>query len=93
MPLSSPLVETPGPSSEAPSLDVTQLKEEANKALGHLLVTRSSIHMLIRGNKFQTLGWPFIKMSQRPPRPSRKQRPSVPAPSRMQRPALDSTNQ
>ena len=32
------------PSSEAPSLDVTQLQEEANKALGHLLATRSSIN-------------------------------------------------
>ena len=40
----SPLVETQGPSGEAPSLDVTQLQEEANKALGHLLVTRSSIN-------------------------------------------------
>ena len=40
----SPLVETPGPSSEAPSLDVTQLQEETNKALGHLLTTRSSIN-------------------------------------------------
>ena len=36
-------VKTPGPSSKAPSLDVTQLQEEANKALEHLLVTRSSI--------------------------------------------------
>ena len=39
----SPLVKTPGSSSEAPSLDVTQLQEEANKALGYLLATRSSI--------------------------------------------------
>ena len=39
----SPLVETLGPSSEAPSLDVTQLQEEANKALGCLLATRSSL--------------------------------------------------
>ena len=37
-----PLVETLGPSGEAPSMDVAQLQEEANKALGHLLVTRSS---------------------------------------------------
>ena len=44
MPLLPPLVETLGPSSEAPFLDVTQLQEEANKALGHLLVTRSSIN-------------------------------------------------
>ena len=36
-------VETLGPSSKGPSLDVTKLQEEANKALGHLLVTRSSI--------------------------------------------------
>ena len=39
----SPPVETLGPSGEAPSLNVTQLQEEANKALGHLLVTKSSI--------------------------------------------------
>ena len=37
-------VKTPGSSGEAPSLDVTQLQEEANKALGHLLMTRSSIN-------------------------------------------------
>ena len=35
-------VETPEPSGGAPSLDMTQLQEEVNKALGHLLVTRSS---------------------------------------------------
>ena len=40
----SHLVKTPGPSSRSPSLDVTQLQEEANKALGHLLATRSSIN-------------------------------------------------
>ena len=38
-----PLVETPGPNGEAPSMDVAQLQEEANKALDHLLVTRSSL--------------------------------------------------
>ena len=40
----SSLVQMPGPSSKAPSLDVTQLQEEANKALGYLLATRSSIN-------------------------------------------------
>ena len=40
---SLPPVETLGPSGEAPSLDVARLQEEANKALGHLLRTRSSI--------------------------------------------------
>ena len=40
----SPPVKTLGLSSEAPSLDVTWLQEEANKALGHLLATRSSIN-------------------------------------------------
>ena len=39
----SPPFKSLGPSHEAPSLDVTQLQEEANKALGHLLATRSSI--------------------------------------------------
>ena len=38
-----PLVETLGPSREAPSVDVGQLQEKANKALGCLLVTRSSL--------------------------------------------------
>ena len=37
------LVETLGPSGEAPSVDVARLQEEANKALGCLVVTRSSI--------------------------------------------------
>ena len=37
-------VETPGPSGRAPSLDVTQLQEEANKALGYLLAMRSTIN-------------------------------------------------
>ena len=40
----SPPVKALGLSREAPSLDVTRLQEEANEALGHLLVTRSSIH-------------------------------------------------
>ena len=38
-----PPVETLGPSREAPSLDVAQLQEEANKALGQLLAARSFI--------------------------------------------------
>ena len=38
-----PPVETSGPSREAPSVDVAQLQEEANKALDHLLATRSSL--------------------------------------------------
>ena len=37
-------VKTPRPNSRAPSLDVTQLQEEANRAPGCLLVTRSSIN-------------------------------------------------
>ena len=37
-------VETPGPSSRASFLDVTQLQEEANKALGCLLAMRSTIN-------------------------------------------------
>ena len=40
---SSHPVKTPGPSGGAPSFDVTELQEEANKTLGHSLVTRSSI--------------------------------------------------
>ena len=38
-----PLVKTLGPSWEAPCMDVAQLQEEANKALCHSLVTRSSL--------------------------------------------------
>ena len=38
-----PLVNTLGPSGEAPSVNVAQLQEEANKALDHLLATRSSL--------------------------------------------------
>ena len=40
---SLPPVETLEPSGEAPSLDVAILQEEANKTLGCLLATRSSI--------------------------------------------------
>ena len=39
----SPLVKILEPSSEVLSLDVTQLQEESNKALWHLLATRCSI--------------------------------------------------
>ena len=39
-----PLIKTLGPSREAPSLDVAELQEEANKALGCLLATRSSLN-------------------------------------------------
>ena len=40
---SSPTAEIPGPSSDAPSSDAVHLWEEANKALGELLVIKSSI--------------------------------------------------
>ena len=40
---SSPIARTPGPSGDAPPLDVAHLQEEATKALGDLLVTKSSI--------------------------------------------------
>ena len=39
----SPTAETPGPSSGAPHADAEHLWEEANKALGGLLATKSSI--------------------------------------------------
>ena len=39
-----PWSKTLGPSGKAPSLDMVQLQEEANKALVHLLVTRSSLN-------------------------------------------------
>ena len=38
-----PLGTNLGPSREAPTMDVAQLQEEANKALGHLLVMQSSL--------------------------------------------------
>ena len=61
----SPLVETPGPSSDTPPIDAGLLHEEANRALGDLLATKSSIeahwHKLVWGlstalhqNKFKT---------------------------------------
>ena len=40
----SPPVKALGPIREATSLDETRLQEQANKALGHLLATRSSIN-------------------------------------------------
>ena len=40
---SSPTVEAPGPSSDAAPPDMAHLQEEANKALGDLLVIKSSI--------------------------------------------------
>ena len=40
---SSLIAGTPGPNSNAPPLDVAHLQEEANKALGDLLATKSSI--------------------------------------------------
>ena len=43
MPLLS-LWSNSGAQCGAPTLNVTQLQEEANKALGHLLVTRSSVN-------------------------------------------------
>ena len=39
----SPTVETPGPSSNVPPLDIAHLWEEANKALGDWLAVKSSI--------------------------------------------------
>ena len=40
---SSPIARTPGPSGDTPPLDIACLQEEANKALGDLLATKSSI--------------------------------------------------
>ena len=59
---------TPEPRSNAPSLDVTQLQEEANKALGCLLAMRSTINAC-QGKKSQILGWPSARMSLRSLRP------------------------
>ena len=39
----SPTIETPGPSSDVPPLDIAHLWEEANKALGDWLEIKSSI--------------------------------------------------
>ena len=41
---SSPTAETPGPSGGSPPSDTANLSEEANKTLGELLVTNSSIN-------------------------------------------------
>ena len=40
---SSPVAGTPGPSSNGPPLDIAHLQEEANKAFGDLLATKSLI--------------------------------------------------
>ena len=40
----SPTAKTPGPSGSAPLTDASYLQEEANKALGELLATKSSIN-------------------------------------------------
>ena len=42
--------------------------------------------MLIRGNRFLTLTWSSVKMSQRPLRPLRRQRPFAPLPPGKPRP-------
>ena len=47
-----PLDDTLGASEEAPSMNVAQLQEEANKALDHLLATRSSLDARQRGQDF-----------------------------------------
>ena len=70
-----PLVETLGPSGEAPSVDVAQLQEEANKAPG-----------LPIGNQVFSR-YQSVRLNRTLLRPSRKQRPSVLTPSGMQRPA------
>ena len=76
---SSPSIKTMGPSGKAPSLDVTWLQEEVNKAMGHLLVTtRSSINAHWR-KQVSYFGMAFTKKSLISQRPSRKWRPSVPA--------------
>ena len=41
---SSPTAEAPGPSGDAPPIDVAHLWEEANKALGDLLAVKSSLN-------------------------------------------------
>ena len=66
---SSPIAETPGPSGGAPPTDVGHLWEEANKALGGLLSTKSPIN---------AHWWKLIKMILKPQNLSRKPRPSAP---------------
>ena len=58
----------PEGSSNAPPLEVIQLQEEANKALGCLLVMRSTINAH-RRKEISDLGWPFTSMSLRSPKP------------------------
>ena len=81
----SPPVETLGLSGEAPSLDVTWLQEEANKALGQLLATRSSIEAH-RSKQVSDFG---IALCQDESETTKaiKEAKAVPAPSGMQRPA------
>ena len=91
----SPPVGTPGPGSDTPPLDMTHLQEEANKALGDLLPTRSSIDahwqklvshfgMALCQNESETTK--AIKEAKATvPMPSRMQRPTAPQPSERQR--------
>ena len=76
-------VKFPGPSGRAPSLDVIQLQEEANRSLGHLLLTRSTINTHWR-KEVSDFWMAHARMSQRSLRPSRQQRPFVPRPSGVQ---------
>ena len=51
-----------------PPLEVTQLQEEANKSLGCLLATRSTIDAH-RRKEISDFGWPFASISLRSPKP------------------------
>ena len=79
----TPPAETLEPGAGILPKNMVQLQKEVNKALECLLMTRSS---LVGGNKFQTLKWPSIKMSQRPLKLLGRQRPFVALPSEKPRP-------
>ena len=77
----SPTAKTPGPSGGAPPTDAGHLQEEANKALGGLPATKSSIN-----THWQKLvwswAWLFTEMILKQQNPTRKPRPSAPIPCR-----------
>ena len=83
----SPIAETPGPSSGTLSNDAGLLCKEANKTLGDLLATKSSIEAH-QWKLVWELSMALFKMSLKQPNLSRKPRPLVTQLSRKTKPPL-----
>ena len=59
----SPISETPRPNCGTPLTDMSHLQEKANKALGELLATKSSINTH-RWKQFWSWAWSFIAVTE-----------------------------